>query len=374
MSWRGTAGGVTAAKQGHDVVMASESHLYFDFIQGPREKEPLAIGLGYNTLSRVYSFDPTPSGLTPEQQKHIIGPEAALWTEHMETPGNVEYMLYPRLFALAEIAWTPLNRKDYADFEKDRLPKHLLNLDKTSTVYRVPTPIGQKDTTVWGNEFDLTLNMPVEGASIYYNFEGQEPRESDYKYKNPLKIFVPEGEMRELKTIVVAPSGKRSIVTTTTFVNKPYSDPLQISRSALAPGLKYFLVPGNYTSTDHINIQKAKKTGVLQVLDLQKFDDADDRNMVYTGYINIDRDDVYTFSMPSTGADVRINYYAGVKNSTIYNYFDLINYHYQEKTVSYALKKGLHAIEIRYIPSDAGHRVRMRSSTGDYEELSQIFN
>lgn len=373
MSWRGISGGINAARQGHDVIMAPESHLYFDFIQGPRELEPLAIGVGYNPLPRVYSFDPTPAALTPGQQKHIIGVEAALWTEHMETPGNVEYMLLPRLFALAEIGWTPLSRKNYTSFITDRLPKHLLALDKTGIVYRVPAPIGQKDTTLWGKEFNITLKAPVKNAAIYYNTEGQDPREADYLYKNPLHIFVPEGEMRQLKTIVIAPSGKRSIVTTTVFSNKSPLNPVPVNMSALKPGLKYFFIPGKCTSTDVIDTQKTTINGVATEPDLKKFDKGNsDYSLVYRGYVNIVTDDVYTFAMPSVGADVKIDDQSGVGNSNIYNSFDLESYQYQEKTISYNLKKGMHEIMIRYIPSDAGYRIRIAGSKGNYSNLNGI--
>jgi hexosaminidase len=369
MSWRGIKGGVSAAKQGHDVVMASESHLYFDFIQGPRELEPIAIGVGYNPLSRVYGFNPTPATLTAAEQKHIIGVEAPLWTEHMETPAKVEYMLYPRLFALAEISWTPTDCKDYADFIENRLPKHLLALDKAGMVYRVPAPIGQKDTTLWGNEFTLTLKTPVENAQIYYNTDGQDVRETDHIYNKPLHISVPEGEQRQLKTMVIAPSGKRSIVTTTTFVNKAPLDSVQMDISALKPGIKYFYIPGKVTSTDGVDIKKATQTGVAAEPDLEKFDNETDHSLVYKGYVNSTDDGVYTFAMPSTGCSVQVNDQQGIRNSNIYNPFDLESYQYQEKTVSYHLKKGMHKIQVTYIPSDAGNRVRMAGANGIYENL-----
>ncbi|WP_238989320.1 beta-N-acetylhexosaminidase [Mucilaginibacter terrigena] len=372
MSWRGIKGGISAAKQGHDVVMASESHLYFDFIQGPRELEPIAIGVGYNPLPRVYAFNPTPAALTPAEQKHIIGVEAPLWTEHMETPAKVEYMLYPRLFALVEISWTPVDRKDYEDFAENRLPQHLLLLDKAGTVYRVPTPIGQKDTTLWGADFTLTLKAPVENAQIYYNTDGQDVRETDHIYAKPLHIVVPEGEMRQLKTMVIAPSGKRSIVTTTTLVNKAASEPAQINISSLKPGIKYFYISGKLASVDYADSNKVTQKGIATEPDLQKFDSETDHALIYKGYINITSDGVYTFAMPSVGCSVRIDDEQGVRNSNIYNPFDLQSYQYQEKTVSYNLKKGMHKIQIKYIPSDAGNRVRMAGTNGAYESLKDL--
>jgi hexosaminidase len=217
MSWRNIDEGIKAAKQGHNVVMSPQSHVYFDFIQGKRELEPLAIGWGYNTLPRVYGYDPTPAELSDKQKQHIIGVEAAIWTEHMDTYRKVEYMLYPRLMALAEIAWTPFAKKDSVSFFERRLPKHLAALDKTDIIYRVPGPIGVSDTTLIGTDFTLELKVPVDGARIYYNFEGQEARETDFVYEKPIRIILNKGESRALKSIVITPSGKRSVNTTTFF-------------------------------------------------------------------------------------------------------------------------------------------------------------
>ncbi|WP_235207061.1 beta-N-acetylhexosaminidase [Pedobacter sp. V48] len=219
MSWRNIDEGIKAAKQGHDVVMSPLSHVYFDFIQGKRELEPLAIGWGYNSLPRVYGYDPTPAELSDKEKRHIIGVEAAIWTEHMDTHRKVEYMLYPRLMALAEIAWTPLEKKDSVSFFEQRLPKHLAVMDKTDKIYRVPGPIGVSDTTFIGADFSLELKVPVEGASIYYNFEGQDARETDFIYEKPIRIILNKGESRALKSIVITPSGKRSVNTTTIFKN-----------------------------------------------------------------------------------------------------------------------------------------------------------
>ncbi len=223
MNWRDISEGIKAAQQSHDVIMAPNSFVYFDYIQGNRTLEPLAIGWGFNPTERVYSFNPTPAELTPEQQKHIIGVEAPLWTEHMDTHRKVEYMMLPRLMALSEIAWSELAVKDSVNFKEVRLPEHLAWLDTTETVYRVPTPIGMQDEILYGSEFTLSLKVPVKGAKIFYNFDGQEPRETDYLYEKPIRIIVPEGQKREVRAIVITPSGKRSISTTTVFVNKPVS-------------------------------------------------------------------------------------------------------------------------------------------------------
>ncbi len=120
MSWRGNKGGIEAAKMGHDVVMAPTTHTYFDYYQTKSPSEPLAIG-GFLPLETVYGFEPVPPELTAEQGKHVLGTQGQAWSEYMPVASHMEYMLFPRLTALAEVAWTPAARKNYADFQK-RLP------------------------------------------------------------------------------------------------------------------------------------------------------------------------------------------------------------------------------------------------------------
>jgi len=134
MSWRGEKGGIEAARQGHDVIMTPDSYLYFDHYQGDRNREPLAIG-GMLPLDKVYSYNPTPAALNPEEQKHILGAQANLWTEYIVDPSQAEYMLFPRLFALAELAWSPQGKRNYRDF-LSRVPPQLARLKRQGVNYR----------------------------------------------------------------------------------------------------------------------------------------------------------------------------------------------------------------------------------------------
>jgi len=115
MSWRGTTGGIEAAKQKHDVIMTPTTYVYLDYYQSEPEGEPLAIG-GYLPLEKVYSYNPMPEVLTSEEQKFILGVQGNLWSEYLNTPDQMEYMAYPRMFAVAETGWTPNRLKDFEDF------------------------------------------------------------------------------------------------------------------------------------------------------------------------------------------------------------------------------------------------------------------
>ena len=132
MAWRGVDAGITTAKQYHDVIMTPKSHMYLDYYQANQQTEPYAIG-GYIPIWKVYDYNPTPEELTPKQAKHILGVQGNVWTEYMETFDYVLYMAYPRAAAVAEIAWTPLERKDY-----DYFLQRLLNLMRHYDVMGIP--------------------------------------------------------------------------------------------------------------------------------------------------------------------------------------------------------------------------------------------
>jgi hexosaminidase len=138
MSWRGTKGGIDAARAGHDVIMAPTGNTYLDYYQSQNTAgEPLAIG-GFLPIETVYAFEPVPAELEPQYRAHILGGQGQIWTEYMAGPKQVEYMAFPRLTALAEVLWTQAERKDYRDF-LGRLPAHLERLSALDVAYR---PLG----------------------------------------------------------------------------------------------------------------------------------------------------------------------------------------------------------------------------------------
>lgn len=116
MSWRGEAGGIEAARQGHDVIMTPGSHVYLDHAQSKKE-DSLTIG-GYISIQKVYSYEPVPKVLKGDEKKHILGAQANIWTEYMDNPRKVEYMIFPRLTALSEVLWTRADGRSWNEFEK----------------------------------------------------------------------------------------------------------------------------------------------------------------------------------------------------------------------------------------------------------------
>lgn len=157
MSWRGTDGGIEAARQHHDVIMTPTSHFYFDYYQSSdTENEPFGFG-GYVSVERVYSFDPIPKELTPEEQKHIIGVQANLWTEYIKDNQHLEYMLLPRLAALSEVQWMNEGQRDWKRF--------LNNMEHISKIYDIMGYNYGKH--IFGVTGHYSINPEEKGILVY---------------------------------------------------------------------------------------------------------------------------------------------------------------------------------------------------------------
>ncbi|WP_282457453.1 glycoside hydrolase family 20 protein [Chitinophaga sedimenti] len=189
MSWRGTEGGIAAAQQDHDVIMTPGSFVYFDYYQSKGKNEPVAIG-GYLPVEKVYSFDPVPDAklLDPAKAKYIIGAQANLWTEYIKTPEHVEYMVYPRACALAEVQWTQPAQKNYEDF-LNRLKVHLKRTDlkKVNYAKHIFMVKGEVEHDNQGN-MSVKLSSQLDGGKLIYTLDSSAPTASSPEYTGPVAI------------------------------------------------------------------------------------------------------------------------------------------------------------------------------------------
>jgi hexosaminidase len=208
MSWRGTAGGIAAAQQGHDAIMTPGSHLYFDHYQGDPAFEPLAIG-GFTPLDKVYAYEPVPDTLTADEARHILGAQANVWTEYLKTPAQVEYMALPRMLALAEVVWSPRETRDWADFAR-RLPAELAALDRMGVNYRVPHVEGlETDRLTLADQVTVSLRTIRPDAAIRYTTNGSLPDASSPRYTRPLALPVSQ-EGATVTARAFLPNGRAS--------------------------------------------------------------------------------------------------------------------------------------------------------------------
>ncbi len=253
MSWRGEGGGIEAAKQKHDVIMSPNTYLYFDYYQSKdTELEPEAIG-GYLPLERVYSYEPMPKSLTPEEQKYIIGVQANMWTEYVPTFSQVEYMELPRMAALSEIQWSAADKKNYDCF-LSRLPQLVSLYD----VYNYNYAKHAFDVTAEyiSNPTDGTLDITLktlDNCPIYYTLDGTDPTEASTLYTGPIKVK----ESCTFKGIAIRSGVKSRIVSEEVKFNKASMKPI----TAMQPVNKGYEFEGIGTLVDGLKGNRNYKTG-----------------------------------------------------------------------------------------------------------------
>jgi hexosaminidase len=191
MSWRGTDGGLAAARRGHDVVMSPSTDLYFDFLQSASEAEvpgrPSQI-----PLSRVYAYEPIPEGLSAGQHHHILGLQANVWTEHLRGYERVQHATFPRLAAVAERGWSTVDTRDFGNFLV-RLA-HLMRIYEDFTIQAAHTPfevLAEVRAGQGTEAFELELRSGLEGAQIRYTLDGRVPDAQSPIYGGPIKLEAP---------------------------------------------------------------------------------------------------------------------------------------------------------------------------------------
>jgi len=344
MSWRGESGGIAAARQNHQVIMTSQnSGLYFDKAQGKSDQEPLSIG-GYAPLQQTYAYNPVPAVLTTDQQSYIIGVQANLWTEYIDTTAQVEYMLLPRLLALSEIAWTPLANKNYKDFAEVRLPRHLNRLDAACINFRVPEPIGIRDTFVIAQNSVYALKPSVTDAKIYYTLNTYLPRETDMLYTAPININPESNQTKTFQTIEITASGKKSVINKVTVYNRqPFT---ALAMQPVNEGLKYKIYSGNFTASAQLDDATVIDTGTTKNINVSAFK-KNNRvfGAIYQGNIRIDTGGNYNLGLTSDdGSQLYLDDELVVDNDGKHALF--------QKSSLVPIQKGFHKIKIKYF--DAG--------------------
>ncbi len=186
MSWRGEAGGIEAAKMGHEVVMTPGDPLYFDHYQAGPEGEPTAIG-GMNTLKEVYDYYPIPKELNAQQAKNVLGAQANLWTEFVTTAAGVEYMILPRMLALAEVVWSPKETRDWAGFNQ-RLKEHFKGFDQKGFNYSKGNFKVNIKPSSQNGQLSVALFTEALNGETYYTIDGTEPNTQSKRYSTPITI------------------------------------------------------------------------------------------------------------------------------------------------------------------------------------------
>ena len=346
MSWRGDAGGISAALSGHDVIMSpGPNGLYLDYYQGDSKVEPVAIG-GCSTLEKVYNYNPVPDTLVLiGKEHHIIGVQANNWSEYFYNNNILEYHMYPRSLALAEIAWSDIERKNYMDFER-RIENACVRLDGHDINYHIPLPEqpgGSCDHIAFTDSVSLefTTSRPI---SLVYMLDGTGSGISSEIYTSPLSFY----QNGILKIASLLPSGKLSKVRT-----------ILIEKQALLPAVG---VEGSFHGLNmevtygmFLNMQEFMKTGksvdvstdIRETGELTSFVPSTNSMRgvrqyaaVATGFIDIPENGVYFFSSDLeevwVGGKLLVNNGGEVKR-------------HSRNDRSIALEKGMHELKLVFL-------------------------
>ena len=350
MSWRGTAGGIEAARQGHDVIMTPTSHVYFDYYQGDPRFEPLAIG-GLSTLENVYEFEPVPEALTPEQAKHVLGAQGNVWTEYMKTPQYVEYMVFPRMLALSEVLWSPKDARDWDRFVSS-LPAQYRLLDRQRVNYRVPHVSGlDRDRITLDDRVTISLQTLLPNAEIRYTTDGTDPGAGSPLYGGPFEL--PLGE----DTVVVSaraylPNGRASTPRSARFVKTSLRPALALDPDQLRPGLRYKYYEAEVASVYELDDLEPADEGVAEAVDLEPASRDEGFGLVFSGYIRVPEDGVYTFYLTSDDGSVLL-----IDGERV---IDHDGYHGpSRKAGMIALAAGPHTITVGYFQAGGGKAISL---------------
>lgn len=344
MSWRGEDGGIAAASMDHDVIMTPGSNgMYLDHYQGDSKIEPVAIG-GYTLLEKTYSYNPVPDTLAGLGKSNFVkGVQGNIWSEYMYTTDLMEYRIYPRILAVAEIGWTPLEGKDYKDFER-RIDNALVRLDCHGINYHIPQPEqpgGSINFVAFTDKATLEFKT-TRPVKVVYTTDGSEPTATSAVYSTPLEF----NESATLKIRSVLPSGKMSPVRTITVEKQTLAPAKEVA--ATKPGLKMKVTYGYFLESSKLEgVTDWKESTIKDLFEIRSVEKTDEsmRNVkqyaaVASGYVNIPEDGVYIFS--SDNEEVWIDGKLLINNGGEVKRFS-------RHDSSVALAKGLHEIKVVFL-------------------------
>ncbi len=345
MSWRGEEGGIAAASMGHDVIMTPSKWMYIDHGQGAVETEPIAIRFGL-PLEKTYSYDPKSPKIPENLRHHVLGAQCNMWTEYAVTPEYTEYLLYPRMLALAELDWTPKEKKDYNSFTR-RLDNQLIRLDMHHINYHIPMPEGpMADRIAYTENTTLTFHNS-RNYSMVYTTDGSDPQTNSTKYEKPLYL----NKDVTVKIATMLPSGKLSPVRSIEVVHEKL---MPATEKSTQPGIELRRTEGNlYFVKD---LDEAHWSAPKIVKDFEFKPDIEDKGAYcYTGYFEVPADGIYYFS--SEMDELRIDGKVIISNDG-----KLIRHSRTRNSI--ALQKGKHAFQLLMINNNIGGYLRTWNNKG----------
>ncbi|RKR84540.1 hexosaminidase [Mucilaginibacter gracilis] len=332
-SWKPNAP-VTAAKNGNKVIMTPGSPLYFD-------NEP-----DKNSVYNVYHFNPVPEKLNATEAKNIIGAQANVWTERIPTENRGDYMIFPRLTALAEVLWTGKN--DYQGYLA-RLQQNYPRLDALNVHYRLPDLQNVAQNNVFTNQATLNITAPLPQMVMRYTTDGSVPNLKSTVLSGPLKIT----QSATIKLTAFMPNGLHSDVYNINYKQQNLAEP--IIKANTQPGLTCDYYGAFYKKTALIPTEKPTGQYIVNTVVVPAEAAAPQFGLRYTGYLDIPETGIYTFYLTcDDGGILNIANRLVVDNDGLHSAI--------EKDGQVALQQGLQPIALNFIEGGGGYTLKLKYS------------
>lgn len=328
MFWLGMNAIPATAAKGHDIIMSPTSPCYFDYVY-PKNNTP-----------KVYRWEPVPDSLrgTP-MEKHIIGGQANVWTEHMETTERVEFMILPRMLAMAEVLWTPAVLRNYDDFS-GRLIPYYKRLDVRGLNYCLPSPRPAAAAHLFDREVEVGFQSAPEGFKLHYTVDGSEPTPNSPTYQEP--ITVRKDTLIRSALIRNGQSGPIVEVECKQYIKQ--------KDLSLKPGLVAEYAAGKIQSCANFDQLPNPQKSIVAAPTLSISRRADFFATRFSGFIKITQAGVYTFTLGSDDGSI-----LKLGGATLINHDG--PHGYSKKTGSIMLQPGFYPIEIVYFELTGGQRL-----------------
>jgi hexosaminidase len=323
-----------AVRNGNQVIMTTNNPLYFDYLPDK------------NSLANVYQFKPTPPALTPAEAKLILGAQANLWTETVPSENRADYMVAPRMTALAEVVWT--NKPDYAGYVQ-RLKQHYARLAQFGVHYRVPDLAGFAEESVFTTSTTLAVQKPLDNLRIRYTTDGSLPTATSPVMTKPLPISQPT----TVKLAAYTPEGLKGDTYTINYKQQNYAEPVRTQ--AAAAGLQATYFEGYFPKSAGMQQATAKGSSTVETVAVPKQAETDKFGVQFRGYLDVPETGIYTFFLTcDDGGILRIADRLVVDNGGLHSAI--------EKSGQVALSKGLQPFALDFVEGGGGYTLLLKYS------------
>ncbi|MGY0036537.1 family 20 glycosylhydrolase [Pedobacter sp. NJ-S-72] len=335
MYWRTWIPGAPkhAAAKGNEIIMAPGEYCYFDAQQD------------VNSLQKVYTFDPLGFQLSTADKKLIKGVQACTWTETIPSEQRLEYMIFPRMMAMSEVAWSN-SPADWKGFEK-RVISQLPMLDAMNINYRFQDLKGFSLNSVFTDTTSLRIINPVPAFKIHYTTDGSLPTPASTVFNESVKV---NHQPVQFKLAAFNTSGKRGEVYTINYKKQDYFEPAKVTN--LQKGLNFSYYPHGYKVVKEINEKDLEIQKVTSAIEIPLAKTADQFATKHQGYFCADQTGVYTFFLRSDDGSV-LNLDGSILVDNDGMHFAI------EKSAQIALKKGYHPFELLFLEGGGGYTLKL---------------